>query len=194
MILGIRITHELSYKNPEWFYRRYVAEARFTLSLSREANLLRNTPPLVEDITLWDQITTAFVSLGIAARAIIGQSRQPMVLVAGITLWQPVMGFYDQIKEDIDRLKNSKNAVKIEYVNFILKQYEELKELSELIKDAVEGTILTHMIEETVYLSIHMNAVFVGVDWFRKLREGFGYVAHIMTFTIFSEICSKVRP
>lgn len=192
-VLGIRITNDLSYKDPSWFFRRYVAEARYAMSLSRSGNILRSTPPALQDVTLWDQIAVGFIFVENYFRSIVGLYWDPLILMCCMTLWGPVRGFYDEVLKDITILSENQDKMLTSLrVQFILEQYKELKKLAQLVNEAIGQILLSSVLETMIYCSIHINAVFISTDWFRQLRSTILFAGTISIFVIASEINKMV--
>ncbi len=88
------------------------------------------------------------------------------LLVISMTLWQVCKSFGCSLKEARRRKQRTRQCYKYHEINTVLKSYEELKEISNLIRKLVGKMLVTEIVEDILYFSLEVQLRLKKADWF----------------------------
>lgn len=120
-------------------------------------------------------------------RSVMGFFTDAFVLVTALSLWHPVIDFAMSLKNVCknDQPLDSKGF------NCALKEYKELKELSNVINDAVQTVVFTFVIQAIFFYSTRLK------EWITNTGPGtlylsFFFVSFFLMFYFAADICKQV--
>lgn len=88
------------------------------------------------------------------------------LLVISLTVWAVCKSFGKWIKEQSRKKRDHRKSYNAQEISRVLESYEDLKELSDLIRQLVGKMLITEIAEDILYFSLEVQLRLREADWF----------------------------